>query len=235
MIKNAQIAGDNLVLQYGAAGNINAVAVVGNDDDGAYEYNQSLTLERNAIPKGDVPAHRQMVQLHQIGNAGKTGEKVAHLAKVRVAQLHQRHRGKGAQRSTVELDHHQLVEHLANRLGARLPQAAVLEHRPRRQRLNLLPLHRLGAAADELLVELLEAGHLRLEGLPLRRSRRRHAQLLQLQRQLKDGVLLRQLLELRGGADLPLVAAAGGGGGVRGRHQLRGRRQRGAAIGGAVL
>ena len=38
MIKNAQIAGDNLVLQYGAAGNINAVAVVGNDDDGAYEY-----------------------------------------------------------------------------------------------------------------------------------------------------------------------------------------------------
>lgn len=58
MIENPKIARDNLILENGAIRDVNARAVVGDDDHG--------TSQRNSCSKSHVSRHCQMIQFLQV-------------------------------------------------------------------------------------------------------------------------------------------------------------------------
>jgi len=60
MVENAEVAGDDLVLQDGPRGNIDAVAVIGDDDD--------RSLQSDILAEPHVARDRQMIQFQKIGN-----------------------------------------------------------------------------------------------------------------------------------------------------------------------
>lgn len=77
MRKNTQIAGHNFIFQDGAWRNINALSVIGNNDDGASQRN--LFAERN------VAGHGQMIQFQRVRNRIKSILEIAHFRKMIVA------------------------------------------------------------------------------------------------------------------------------------------------------
>jgi len=83
MAVDAQIAGDNLIVQNRTRRNIDTVAVIGNDDHRA--------LQRNILAKRHITGHRQMIQFQHVRNALETIQEIFHLVEVR-AQLDQRRR-----------------------------------------------------------------------------------------------------------------------------------------------
>ena len=84
MVEDPEIAGDDLVLDDGARRDVDPVALVGDDDDGA--------PERDALPEGDVAADGQVVQLDDVRDAAEPLQELVDLLEVLVAQLDERRR-----------------------------------------------------------------------------------------------------------------------------------------------
>ena len=73
MIQDSEISGYDLVLQYGASGDVDLASFVGNYDDRA--------LQRDPLAEGHIAGDRQMVQFQNVGDAGETGQKILNLKK----------------------------------------------------------------------------------------------------------------------------------------------------------
>ena len=71
MVENPKVSGDDLVLNDCSRRNVNLVALVGDDDDGAFEH--------DALAEGHVAGDGQMVQFNNVRNGGKAFEKIIHL------------------------------------------------------------------------------------------------------------------------------------------------------------
>ena len=74
MVENAQVARDDLVLEHRARRDIDARAVVGDDDDRA--------LQRHLLADRDVARDRQVVELQEIGDALEALRVIINLARV---------------------------------------------------------------------------------------------------------------------------------------------------------
>ena len=61
MVENTQVARDHLVLEHRTRRNIDARAVVGDDDDSA--------LQRDLLSDRDITRNRQVVELQEVGDA----------------------------------------------------------------------------------------------------------------------------------------------------------------------
>lgn len=82
MVQNAHITRHNLILQNSTGRNVDPVAMIGDDNHG--------TAQRYATTECHVAGHRQMVELDQIGYVSESGQKLADLAEVVVAQFDER-------------------------------------------------------------------------------------------------------------------------------------------------
>lgn len=71
MVQDAQIASDDLVLEYGARGDIDSFTMVGDNDNRATQL--------NVCPKCNVTGHRQMIKLKNMRNRLEPRLKVADL------------------------------------------------------------------------------------------------------------------------------------------------------------
>lgn len=90
MVENAQVAADDLVLKGGAGGDVDAVAVIGHDNDRA--------AERYALAERDIARDCEMVQIHDVRDALEPRQELVDLLKVLVAKLDERRVGEGAGR-----------------------------------------------------------------------------------------------------------------------------------------
>lgn len=81
MVQDVEVAGNNLVLQDRARGNVNMRASVGNNDHSA--------LENNIRTKRNISSDSQVVELQNVGWVVEAGQKVVDLLEV-IAQLDQR-------------------------------------------------------------------------------------------------------------------------------------------------
>lgn len=82
MVQNAQVARHHLVLQHSTRGYIDALAVVGDNDDRASELDVGA--------KGDIAGHSQMIQLKNMGNRLKPGQEMADFLEM-VTKFDERH------------------------------------------------------------------------------------------------------------------------------------------------
>lgn len=107
MVQDSHVARHDLVFENRAWWNINAVAVVGDDDDGS--------TQRNSASERHIARHRQMIQLDNIRDVSKTSQELLHFAEMVVAKFNEWRGWEHAlwrhdQRSvlqTVQIRHHQ--------------------------------------------------------------------------------------------------------------------------------
>lgn len=68
MFHNSEVTTDNLVLQNGSWRDIDALSVVGDDNDG--------TLERDALSKPNVARNSQVIEFEDVRDSLETAQKV---------------------------------------------------------------------------------------------------------------------------------------------------------------
>lgn len=71
MVKNSEVARNNLVLETGTVRYVYLVSMIGNYDD--------CTLENDPLAKVDISRDGEVVEFQDVGNGGKPLGKVPHL------------------------------------------------------------------------------------------------------------------------------------------------------------